>query len=238
MEVERAIPLEGCLCYSSIVPAAPTISISAHSVKTQTIQRCKKYVCKLGPNARIRSPARGSTNRHCPMVQTSPLYHAHQLHNGNDTRRLCQSTYTVPARRRADTYRKNSSFHSISPAALPLPPVIGLVHFCCGGLSSSATQRISPTPATERQRAYVHLSTRGLSGTCSFFPFKPTQNIHSLQSRHLHACPCGSAMFSHLPAFPWQPKFSTRRFRSNSLEPRGAAATPDGDSRVNLLLGT
>lgn len=183
---------------------------------------------------------RGSTNRHCPIVQTSPLHHAHQLLHGNDTQRLCQSTSTVPGRRRADTYRKNSSFHSISPAAPTLLPVIGLVHFCCGGLSSSATQRISPTPATARQRAHVHSSTRGSgsSGTRPSFPFKPTHNIHSLQSHHLHACPCGSAMFSHLPPFLWQPKFSTRRFRSNSLEPRGAAPTPDRDSRVNLLLGT
>lgn len=95
---------------------------------------------------------RGSINRRCPVAQTSSLHRAHHLlQHGNDTQTPCRSTNTAPARKRANTYRKNSSFHSISPAALTLPPITGLVHFCCGGLSSSAMQRISPTPARETE---------------------------------------------------------------------------------------
>lgn len=91
---------------------------------------------------------------HCLAVQTSPLHHLHPLLRHSPA---C----AVPAQRQADTYRKSSSFHSVSAAAPALPAVNGLVRFCCGGLSSSATQHISPTAATEGQGTRVRSSTRG-----------------------------------------------------------------------------
>ena len=154
-EAERAICLEGRdLRSRPSAPAAPTHRPRSALLPIQLKHRASRGAGNMyaswGQSWESVGRHAGSTNTGCSVVQTSPLRRPHRLlQRGNDTERPCRSTSAVPAGRRADTYRKSSSFHSISAAAPALPAAAGLVCFCCGGLSSSATQRISPTPATE-----------------------------------------------------------------------------------------
>lgn len=109
-------------------------------------------------------------------------------------------------KRPAGTYRTSSSFHSISAAVLALPAVNGLIHFCCGGLSSSTTQQISSTPVTEKESTCTCQHKAEFSGHVCILPFKATQNIHALSPHHFCTSPASDEprFKAYLP-FPGSP---------------------------------
>lgn len=110
-----------CLCFSPVINSG---------------RGCILVISGLG---QALADSRGS---HQGLLKTE-LIHARALLEGSDPQSSCGSKGGGWG---VTPYSARSSLHSTSGPAL-----MGLVHFCCMGSSSSATQHTSPVPVGDRK---------------------------------------------------------------------------------------